>query len=494
MAASFHVFRILNIAFLIVLIGSIGQAEIPDRIHYQGYLTDQGGEPLDGNFSLNFTLYDEATDGNKLWNELQTISIAKGIFNVELGAITPLSVNYFADAQRYLEIRILNIHSTWEPLLPRLPMTSTGFTMHAADADTLEGFRSVDFSPIDHEHDDYVQVGGDSIAGSLVVEGSFSVGTATDGDSDFLYMDSGQDEWLQWDDTNNRFILSDDLYVRNAIQVGWASANVVYSRLGGANTSHASVVDGESDLLINGALEVDFDAYFDSGKLYLGTTSGTNDDIIYMDDGSEQLSWDNDVDNNNTNGLEGRFLLSDQLFVDGKIKTASDVVIPATSAFAYATPKTEYLNMSAAAFIKDETLTNVVWTGGGWYMYTSDQGTDDHCFAYAPVYLPAGAVITDVKGHYMDNSGADVTLSVFLDRVSFIDGSTDRMARGDETSTGFSTVLHHVADNDGIIEYPTISTEYAYYAFISWNPSETTFTNRLRFYGVTIVYTVRSVD
>ena len=42
---------------------------VPLFINYQGKLTDAGGNPLDGDFQMRFSLYDAPTGGTVLWSE-----------------------------------------------------------------------------------------------------------------------------------------------------------------------------------------------------------------------------------------------------------------------------------------------------------------------------------------------------------------------------------------------------------------------------------------
>ena len=75
---------------------------VPQKINYQGYLTDSGGTPLTGAYEMVFSLCDAATDGSCPWTETQTVSVNKGIFSVALGSVTPITLSF--DVQYYLDI------------------------------------------------------------------------------------------------------------------------------------------------------------------------------------------------------------------------------------------------------------------------------------------------------------------------------------------------------------------------------------------------------
>ena len=102
---------------------------------------------------MRFYLYDVETGGTSLWDELQSLSIANGMCNVQLGGTDPLSASLFCqNDDLYLEVEIYNTATmSWETLSPRLRVTSTAFSMKsekAADADTLDGLDFNSFGPV----------------------------------------------------------------------------------------------------------------------------------------------------------------------------------------------------------------------------------------------------------------------------------------------------------------------------------------------------------
>jgi hypothetical protein len=65
---------------------------VPQYISYQGKLLEDG-EALSGTRSITFSIWDNDVGGNPasaLWQETQNVSVMDGIFNVELGSVTPL--------------------------------------------------------------------------------------------------------------------------------------------------------------------------------------------------------------------------------------------------------------------------------------------------------------------------------------------------------------------------------------------------------------------
>ncbi|MGA1823806.1 MAG: tail fiber domain-containing protein [bacterium] len=139
---------ILNIVliFLMIFLLNISARAVPDTINLQGKLTYKSGEALPtGSYSMHFSVYEQETDGNLLWEEDQTVEITEGIYSLQLGAVEPLGEELFINnPDLYLEISILNQDtSIWEAF-PRQKFTSTAYTMKAADADTAGNADTVD--------------------------------------------------------------------------------------------------------------------------------------------------------------------------------------------------------------------------------------------------------------------------------------------------------------------------------------------------------------
>ena len=76
----------------------VAWAAVPWMISYQGRLTDTGGKVVTGAYTMTFRLYDDATEGAKVWEEEQEVSLAEadgGIFSLVLGGVTSLSTVNF---------------------------------------------------------------------------------------------------------------------------------------------------------------------------------------------------------------------------------------------------------------------------------------------------------------------------------------------------------------------------------------------------------------
>jgi hypothetical protein len=120
--------KIAFVAFLFMWMDLVVSfAQIPRQITYQGYL-DSLNNPYTGNRMMRFKIYDDATGGNNLWTEDHaSVAIFDGFFQVQLGSITPLNLDF--DIPYWLGISIEN-----EPeLVPRTALTSTPYSFNIKD-------------------------------------------------------------------------------------------------------------------------------------------------------------------------------------------------------------------------------------------------------------------------------------------------------------------------------------------------------------------------
>jgi hypothetical protein len=119
-------------------------AEVPQLITYQGRLSEANGEPITGEHTIIFRLYDAEQSGTKVWEETHTISVAKGdngIFSVVLGSVTLLS-GLNLNQPLWLTFAI----DGDSEMTPRQRVTSVTY---AINADTLDGLDSTKFVRVD---------------------------------------------------------------------------------------------------------------------------------------------------------------------------------------------------------------------------------------------------------------------------------------------------------------------------------------------------------
>jgi hypothetical protein len=123
------------------------QGGAPALISFQGYLTDSGGQPLDGTVALIFGLYAASSGESPLWEETQSgVSVNDGYFSVLLGSVIPLGASDFSDSTRYLQVSV-DSGGGYEDL-PRQQVAAAPYALQAQEAtnaDTVDGKQAGDF-------------------------------------------------------------------------------------------------------------------------------------------------------------------------------------------------------------------------------------------------------------------------------------------------------------------------------------------------------------
>jgi len=105
-------------------------AEIPHLINYQGKLVDSNGTPITGTKNITFKIYNVSSGGSPLWQENQSVTADKGIFNVLLGSNTALNLPF--DAPYYLGIQVEGDIE----MSPRAKISSVGYAFKAEGLST----------------------------------------------------------------------------------------------------------------------------------------------------------------------------------------------------------------------------------------------------------------------------------------------------------------------------------------------------------------------
>ena len=92
-------------ALLLLALPAVGS--VPGQLSFQGLLLDAGGQPVTGSADLDFALFATATGGTALWSESHTgVAVQDGVYQVSLGATTPLTPALLAGGSLHLEISV----------------------------------------------------------------------------------------------------------------------------------------------------------------------------------------------------------------------------------------------------------------------------------------------------------------------------------------------------------------------------------------------------
>ncbi|MEP7220025.1 MAG: hypothetical protein ABI876_13970, partial [Bacteroidota bacterium] len=123
------------VALLAFMAVNDAQAQIPKVISYQGVFADQAGLPVtDGDRSMKLSIYDAPTGGNILYTETQTVKFVRGVFNVNIGSVTPLQNSLRFDRPYYLGVTVENNPE----FSPRTQLTTSPFAMRSLFADVAD--------------------------------------------------------------------------------------------------------------------------------------------------------------------------------------------------------------------------------------------------------------------------------------------------------------------------------------------------------------------
>jgi len=85
---------LLSIVILTLLITQMSILAQQRLISYQGNITDQQNKPYLGPIQMTIEMYSSETGGLLLWTETQNVSLNNGYFNIYLGSLTPLPIDF----------------------------------------------------------------------------------------------------------------------------------------------------------------------------------------------------------------------------------------------------------------------------------------------------------------------------------------------------------------------------------------------------------------
>ncbi|RKZ29751.1 hypothetical protein DRQ33_08520 [bacterium] len=106
---------------------------VPKLLNYQGKITDASGVALDGSYDIVFRIYDVETGGTPIWEEshsgVDAILVTNGLFDVQLGTITNLTIAF--DDTYWIELEVGG-----EVLTPRERLVAVPYAFRAVIADS----------------------------------------------------------------------------------------------------------------------------------------------------------------------------------------------------------------------------------------------------------------------------------------------------------------------------------------------------------------------
>ncbi len=211
-------------------------AQIPRVISYQGYLTNASGVPINGTTPMIFSIYNVLAGGTALWSEARNVTVADGIYNVNLGEVTPISLTF--DVPYYLGVAA----GADAEMTPRTPLTAVGYAFRAQNADNAGGWIYSPGTIALGTGTDRVGIGTASPTEKLEVGGNLKLGG-----------DLKTDRWLN--SSSNTFIgvgvAGAGQLTHNADIEGWENTGLGYYALHSITTGFWNTAVGYNALTYN---------------------------------------------------------------------------------------------------------------------------------------------------------------------------------------------------------------------------------------------------
>jgi hypothetical protein len=121
----------------ILCLTALTYAAIPRVINYQGKLTDKDDNPLTGNFLVTFRFYDIEKEGQPIWEEGHILNIKNGTFNVLMGSVKPLEIDFNKDLWLGMEV------ASDGEMTPRIKLASSVYALNAKAIDMINSTQLV---------------------------------------------------------------------------------------------------------------------------------------------------------------------------------------------------------------------------------------------------------------------------------------------------------------------------------------------------------------
>lgn len=483
---------------LTLAVPALAQGTVPERVSVSARMVDSAGLPVSGPHDVVFALFDVDVGGVARWTESRTgVSFtADGLFNLELGANTPLTTTILDGQRLYLQ---LTIDGT--SMNPRIPIVSVPYALRATTA--ASATRLGTLAPTDLQrrvtascasgeairvvNDDgsvscqstggtYTAGTGINIAGTTLSVNTTTIqsrvsNTCMAGSSIRAIAADGT-VTCEADDNSTYGTTANGGLVLSAGNFGMMSCVTGQVLKAGATPGSwacAADVDTVYSVLAGGGLTLNA-----SNQLSVDTT------VARKDTASGNQTFDNGtlfLDYTNNHVGVNNLTPTQALDVAGTVRATY---------FQFRTPRTDAIAIAAVNFVPEPGSTAVQYTSSG-YMYLSAAGLAG-AGLYAQVVLPDGASITGLTCYQYDNSGNDIVTSVarLMYRTSLSTSATEIAAANSPTTGTSAGIRSFVAPS---FAAHTVNTDNQYFIVYAMLVSPTADANS-RFYGCRVLFSV----
>ncbi|HSM54860.1 MAG TPA: hypothetical protein VK879_01795, partial [Candidatus Sulfomarinibacteraceae bacterium] len=100
MYTQFRYSRLLYLALPLIalVLGACGVAELSPQFSHQGRLLDGDGNPVpDGNYNVEYRLFQQSSGGTAVYTDTQTVSVENGLFTTSIGASDEITPSIFSE-------------------------------------------------------------------------------------------------------------------------------------------------------------------------------------------------------------------------------------------------------------------------------------------------------------------------------------------------------------------------------------------------------------
>ena len=381
----------------------------PSRlITISGVLRPADGQPLAAVELVTLAIYSDESGGTPLWQETQSVKTdPAGRYTVLLGATqadgVPLDPFVSGEA-RWVGITLVR---PGEFEGPRMRLTSVPYALHASNADTLGGRPASAYMLAPSTSSDGTIGGAPTPAGSGGTTRALDV---VPGTPNLLakYMANGTD-------VGNSAVYESSGFVGVGTTAPFDVMHVRFTNTTGSLTGLAVQNLGATSSSYSGML-----FYDQLGRVvqFQGFNNATHEYRINNIARNGASAFDGTI--NFMTGSTSRFMVASNGNIGigtttptAKLQVAGNVAADDVS---YSTPQTSYYAVNDAAFSSRDGASFAAATGSGGAYPTTSTGFG----LAAPVNLPHGATITNVRFVYVDNATINMRLFLFAHNLSSV--------------------------------------------------------------------------